>query len=83
MVDKNRISATTKTPKFYYAHRYWYGCMLFLPAFEIRLDASANSLPPQNAFLCGWGAQHSMKLLCSAKRIYRQHRKCREIQLMQ
>ena len=29
MVDKDRISATTKTPKFYYADRCSYGCMLF------------------------------------------------------
>jgi len=54
MVDKHRISATTKTPKFYYAHRYSYGCMLFLPAFEIRLDAPAQFISFQNAFLCGW-----------------------------
>jgi len=54
MVDENRISAITKTPKFYYAHRYSYGCMLLVPAFEIRLDAPANPLFPKNAFLCGW-----------------------------
>jgi hypothetical protein len=56
MVAKNRISATTKTPRVYYAHRYSYGCILLLPAFEIRLDAPADPLSPKNAFLCGWGS---------------------------
>ena len=34
MVDKDRISATTKTPKFYYAHCGSYGCMRLLPLFH-------------------------------------------------
>jgi hypothetical protein len=34
MVDKDRISATTKSPKFYYAHCGSYGCVRFLPLLK-------------------------------------------------
>jgi hypothetical protein len=64
MVDKNRISATTKTPKFYYAHRCSYGCIYCYPLLKsILMHQLIHYLPRMHFYAAGDPTQHKTILL--------------------